>query len=1273
MVHSHVSPHVLTHGLQHVSHFPCKEEVTLMSCGIEDDGFLSLHRDRSVRFYTTDGYLRDPPACSIVPYKGISFTQIPGRLVGWGPGKTLTLLDRELTPLAHTHKTLDIRVCQDVVVTAAKDASIRVWKSDWEILTAFTGHTAAVTSLLLCPLSGLLLSSSLDSTLRYWNLQTCDQVKTLTPPTGSAAPLSFGGPSSTSTFFSFSRVGVDFWTFNSLYKLHCKLGEDSAISPVRQITATHTGSHYPARAVCVCGDSNVILMAAETGTVLTTFRTREKVRCANYCLYKEMFMVLTEKGVLIKASTLTNPATRLDTWTNKGGGRGEACCMVLYSHIADEETALEEWKDLQKERGQRPRGREQLEDINRYMTNQEDVPSRPLTASLGFIPNSVLVGQIWPDEVLEHDVTPIACTHRGEHTHQMEEMKVDDVQCLDEDEDDELNINSFIHIKESSLELESQTPPPLRLGLVNGIVTAGSSIFTVSLPPLLSSLLLRLGLHNTLRALSVLMFLLILAGFTYKPLLPQRAESKKASLKRICNIRIWRSLSYRIWAFGIPAALYGYFVPYVHLVASFLVIGVMSMLIPVCEVFGGLIAVCLLMGLFDGCFICIMAPIAFELSPRFLSDPHMVMSSTAGHPSEKKKKKHVRFARMQEEEEDETLEREEEEDTLFDKRKDVTAGLKSALKRGRRLVQSSVGEKVEIRYDGGACGRWMITLTLCASFLGLGMCISVLGPTLGDLAINVNKNISNISYIFAGRASGYIGGSLLGGILFDLINPQLLLGKTLNTQHSTLCIYYFTDYLSWCVCVCVCVCVSGFAMLMTALGMFATPFCKKPLVLAGLVSSVGVSMGILDTGGNVLILNTWGDQAGPHMQALHFSFALGAFVSPIVAKLLFGHESGVSDRSATSNATAAPLNFFHGKSFSLTSMWSYVVIGAVILFVSLLFFILYSRSSTNSNKTSSPSGKPLFFAKHHSALILLLALFFFFYVGTEVAYGSFIFTYAKEYAGMEEPQAAELNSLFWGSFAACRGAAIFFAACVFPGTLILLCLAGSIIASVCLVLFNKHHVMLWVCTSVYGASMAATFPSGISWVEQYTTVSSKSAAVFVVGAALGEMVLPASLGLLLGRFPHQPLLMYLAVFTAAATSILFPVMYILASSTRGAAVRQQRIRTHGEVEDGEDRQALLDSIHDNGEEEAGPEENESEIDQWNDADFEVIEMDDASLTNSPCKTSSSLPDISLSSQLPPSVRSSSVTSSPVAASTGSTHNMSDSPRRKVLIDREKND
>lgn len=58
-----------------------------------------------------------------------------------------------------------------------------------------------------------------------------------------------------------------------------------------------------------------------------------------------------------------------------------------------------------------------------------------------------------------------------------------------------------------------------------------------------------------------------------------------------------------------------------------------------------------------------------------------------------------------------------------------------------------------------------------------GMSVSVLGPTFNDLAQNVNSSISNISYIIVGRATGGIGGCLIGGILFEWMNPHLLLGK----------------------------------------------------------------------------------------------------------------------------------------------------------------------------------------------------------------------------------------------------------------------------------------------------------------------------------------------------------------------------------------------------------------------------------------------------------------------------------------------------------------
>lgn len=106
-----------------------------------------------------------------------------------------------------------------------------------------------------------------------------------------------------------------------------------------------------------------------------------------------------------------------------------------------------------------------------------------------------------------------------------------------------------------------------RLGLVNGIVTAGSSIFTITLPFLLSSLLEKVGLQSTMRILCIFMFVLLLAGFTYRPLLPTKPQSGKLRMSKIFNKNIWKSVGYRIWAFGIPAALYGYFVPYVHLVS----------------------------------------------------------------------------------------------------------------------------------------------------------------------------------------------------------------------------------------------------------------------------------------------------------------------------------------------------------------------------------------------------------------------------------------------------------------------------------------------------------------------------------------------------------------------------------------------------------------------------------------------------------------------------------------------------------------------------------
>ena len=117
-----------------------------------------------------------------------------------------------------------------------------------------------------------------------------------------------------------------------------------------------------------------------------------------------------------------------------------------------------------------------------------------------------------------------------------------------------------------------------RLGLVNGIVSFGSAVFTIVLPPVISYSLDRLELRWTMRMLSILYALLFLCALTWKPQFtaaPQQQDdkSKKESVlmtnfHKICNVDIWKNKGYRVWAIALPVAFLGYFIPFVHLVSN---------------------------------------------------------------------------------------------------------------------------------------------------------------------------------------------------------------------------------------------------------------------------------------------------------------------------------------------------------------------------------------------------------------------------------------------------------------------------------------------------------------------------------------------------------------------------------------------------------------------------------------------------------------------------------------------------------------------------------
>ena len=112
-----------------------------------------------------------------------------------------------------------------------------------------------------------------------------------------------------------------------------------------------------------------------------------------------------------------------------------------------------------------------------------------------------------------------------------------------------------------------------RLGIVNGIVSVGSAVFTIFLPILMVYSLEEVGLQWTLRLLSLFHVGLMACVLTWKPQFSSKSvassedKPKKSLLSQLCNVRIWKNKGYRVWATAVPIAFLGYFIPFVHLVS----------------------------------------------------------------------------------------------------------------------------------------------------------------------------------------------------------------------------------------------------------------------------------------------------------------------------------------------------------------------------------------------------------------------------------------------------------------------------------------------------------------------------------------------------------------------------------------------------------------------------------------------------------------------------------------------------------------------------------
>jgi FHS family Na+ dependent glucose MFS transporter 1 len=295
----------------------------------------------------------------------------------------------------------------------------------------------------------------------------------------------------------------------------------------------------------------------------------------------------------------------------------------------------------------------------------------------------------------------------------------------------------------------------------------------------------------------------------------------------------------------------------------------------------------------------------------------------------------------------------------------------------------------------------------------------------------------------------------------------------------------------------------GLSMLLIAALVAFIPVASSLWMLLAIVLVLGLGKGALDVGCNLLLQWVHGRKAGPFLNGLHFCFGVGSFIGPLIL--------------AVSLKSTAEI------------YWVFWTIALLSLPLAVWFWVLPDPRHPARAAESGASSVPLL-------PILLLVATFFLYVGAEVGFGNWIYTYAVTLGVATTITAAYLTSVFWGLFTLGRLLGVWVSTRLRAQTILFLDLAGCL-ASLALIMFGKNSTaLLWAGTAGLGLSMASMFPTILMFASERWHVTGSVTGWFLVGSGGGGMFLPWLIGQTFVATGPQS--MMLVVFTAVLAKLL---------------------------------------------------------------------------------------------------------------------------------------
>ena len=160
----------------------------------------------------------------------------------------------------------------------------------------------------------------------------------------------------------------------------------------------------------------------------------------------------------------------------------------------------------------------------------------------------------------------------------------------------------------------------------------------------------------------------------------------------------------------------------------------------------------------------------------------------------------------------------------------------------------------------------------------------------------------------------------------------------------------------------------------------------------------GLASGSLDTGGNVLLLRIWeGRDSGPYMHAIHFTFGIGAFLAPLIARPFLVNAEEAQHLNGSIGTTI--LEDLEVEESVWTVKTLYPMVSAYPLLLSLVFIAFHvkdRKTAKKGAKKEDEGGETQLSKGFTIAIVATVSVLFFLYVGMEVAFGTFVSVFAVQ-------------------------------------------------------------------------------------------------------------------------------------------------------------------------------------------------------------------------------------------------------------------------------------